>query len=58
MKELGLYLIIFLLLLAGVAGMAKAQDYWKKGENRIINSDFEEDAVAGLPAEWALAKGG
>lgn len=31
---------------------------WTIGENRLINSDFENDIVGQKPKEWALEKGG
>lgn len=31
---------------------------WIIGENRLINSDFENDIVGQKPKEWALEKGG
>ena len=31
---------------------------WVIGENRLINSDFENDVVGKKPKEWDLEKGG
>ena len=31
---------------------------WEIGENRLINSGFEDDEVGQEPKEWALEKGG
>ena len=57
-KELSLCLAISLLLLVGIPGMAGAVDDWNKGENRILNSGFEDDKVGEPPNEWSLEKDG
>jgi hypothetical protein len=56
MKWLSLCLIILLILSVGIVGVVVAQD-WEIGENRILNSDFENDVVGGQPAGWTLENG-
>ena len=55
-KRLGLYLAIFSLLYM-VNFLAIATSYgWLIGQNRIVNTDFENDEVGQPPVEWALEK--
>ena len=49
---------VILLLLCLAAGMFGVGYAWEIGENRLINSHFEDDEIGQEPKEWALEKGG
>ena len=57
MKLLSLCLIMFVLISFLTLETATAKDKWNKGENRIRNSNFENDTVGAPPAEWNLEDG-
>ncbi|MGQ9608344.1 MAG: hypothetical protein ACUVWN_03515 [bacterium] len=48
--------IAIYILLIFISIMANAD--WEKGQNRILNSDFEGDEIGKVPVKWALEKGG
>ena len=57
-KRLSLCLAIFsLLYMANFLTIATSYG-WPIGQNRIVNTDFENDGVGQSPTEWALEKGG
>ena len=45
------------ILLAGML-IAPGANAFDKGENRLLNSDFETDNMNEPPKEWSLQKGG
>lgn len=57
MKTSASYLVILLSLCLTMA-MFGVSYAWEIGENRLINSGFEDDEVGQEPKEWALEKGG
>ncbi len=50
------FCLIMCIFLALISIVANAD--WEKGQNRILNSDFEGDEVGKEPVKWALEKGG
>ncbi len=44
---------IFLIFISTIANAD-----WEKGQNRLLNSDFEGDEIGKEPVKWALEKGG
>lgn len=48
--------IAIYIFLIFISTMANAD--WEKGQNRILNSDFEGDEIGKEPVKWALEKGG
>ncbi len=57
MKRSASYLVILLSLCLTMA-MFGVSYAWEIGENRLINSGFEDDEIGQEPKEWALEKGG
>ena len=54
MNKSSLYFaVLFILLLT--AGISYG---WVTGQNRILNSTFEDDTVGQPPMNWGVAKGG
>ena len=57
MRRLSLVSIVSLLFLFVSMGVVRGQIEWEKGENRIPNSDFEEDKAGLEPLGWTLEDG-
>ena len=57
-KTMSQYLAIFLLLYTAIF-LYTAKSYgWIIGQNRIVNTNFENDKARQPPMEWVLEKGG
>ena len=50
--------LVILFSLGLTTAMFGASYAWEIGENRLINSGFEDDEVGQEPKEWVLEKGG
>ena len=57
-KKLSLHLAINFLLYATIFLTVSTSYAWFIGQNRLVNTDFENDEVGQPPMEWALEKGG
>ena len=58
MKKLALAMIMFFPALILISQIAAGEDGQLKGENRLLNSGFEDDNPGEEPAHWMLEKGG
>lgn len=58
MNRIFWYLALSMLLFVGVVAVSAVDEVWSIGQNRIRNSDFNNDEIGKTPKEWALQKGG